>query len=518
MSLGLLLLMGSGSWVQDEAELSKELQSALTSRETAALKSAAGGLVRLNTEAAAKQLLRALGSVQPQDEQNYWIVVRALASFTSREALAPVAEYMAGRKGTASARDIMFMMLGNECEAVGVVLAAVIERGSEDLQEMAINHAASVRSPDAMDALINALEQADKRKRPELVARVHRVLVILTGVDYGSSATNWRGWWEKQRPNGLPKPGEAKAASGGGTAVETLDPKRGDEFKRLKGPIVVIKGECKSGGHGLDHNYDHIENTLAKMGIAHTVITKEQFEEASFKTDDKMVILINCHYWRFHCRCPNCYNGSGGRQGAKTGPRSATCPPNCAHDQDFYKMSDAGVAKLVNFVSKGGYLFTEDWQLEEILERAWGGQVQHADYLTDQTVSVYPQPGNTSHPYLRRIFAKPPKPKAGGGTTSEAEFETLKHEWKIDQDSPSIQVKSSAVKILMISPALEQSNKGNGAVAITFKHVKGQVLHVLSHFGKQKSTEDEYALQNLMLNFILEASEVWNLTHQPKKP
>ena len=35
----------------------------------------------------------------------------------------------------------------------------------------------------------------------------------------------------------------------------------------------------------------------------------------------------------------------------------------------------------------------------------------------------------------------------------------------------------------------------------------GRVMYVLSHFGKQKSKKDEYALQNLLLNFLLEASE-----------
>ena len=31
--------------------------------------------------------------------------------------------------------------------------------------------------------------------------------------------------------------------------------------------------------------------------------------------------------------------------------------------------------------------------------------------------------------------------------------------------------------------------------------------HVLSHFGKQNSEDDEFALQNLMLNFLIEANE-----------
>ena len=35
----------------------------------------------------------------------------------------------------------------------------------------------------------------------------------------------------------------------------------------------------------------------------------------------------------------------------------------------------------------------------------------------------------------------------------------------------------------------------------------GRVVHVLSHFGKQQSQDDEYALQNLLLNFLIEANE-----------
>ena len=35
----------------------------------------------------------------------------------------------------------------------------------------------------------------------------------------------------------------------------------------------------------------------------------------------------------------------------------------------------------------------------------------------------------------------------------------------------------------------------------------GRVLYVLSHFGKQESNEDEYALQNLLINFLVEAAD-----------
>ena len=39
------------------------------------------------------------------------------------------------------------------------------------------------------------------------------------------------------------------------------------------------------------------------------------------------------------------------------------------------------------------------------------------------------------------------------------------------------------------------------------KMTGGRVLYVLSHFGKQKSSEDEYSMQNLLINFLIEAYE-----------
>ena len=35
----------------------------------------------------------------------------------------------------------------------------------------------------------------------------------------------------------------------------------------------------------------------------------------------------------------------------------------------------------------------------------------------------------------------------------------------------------------------------------------GRVVYVLSHFGKQESTADEHSLQNLLINFLVEANE-----------
>jgi hypothetical protein len=91
------------------------------------------------------------------------------------------------------------------------------------------------------------------------------------------------------------------------------------------------------------------------------------------------------------------------------------------------------------------------------------------------------------------------------------------------------------VVTLLTSPELQKTAGGDDAVAITFgveptptgggskksaavatgaelsqdrKTMKGgRVVYVLSHFGKQESTSDEHSLQNLLINFLVEANE-----------
>jgi len=202
-------------------------------------------------------------------------------------------------------------------------------------------------------------------------------------------------------------------------------------------------------------------------------------------------------------------------------------------------MGPAGLDKIRRYVDGGGYLFTEDWALREILSVKFKEFVDVGTFLSEMEVNVYPKPGAGSHPYLRNIFTRP-KPKAvqqRGGTVSEgsdADFERIEHTWKIDKDSPAIKITSPAkVTTLIYSKDVGTASKSSDAVAVTFvvnpksggpgggdpvatgapieqdrtKMTGGRVLHVMSHFGKQKSTTDEYTIQNLLLNFLIEASE-----------
>jgi hypothetical protein len=201
------------------------------------------------------------------------------------------------------------------------------------------------------------------------------------------------------------------------------------------------------------------------------------------------------------------------------------------HDPTRFVLGQPGRDKIKKFVEGGGYLFSEDWILEEILQLVWPTHVKAGAYLKEQDVAVLPKTGSGSHPYLRKIFVKPPTNKTGQGTSVEEDVSKIDHEWHIDQDSPAITiVDKNKVQTLLFSETvgIQADKNGSDAVAITFmpgmsaspdvasgqnrETLKGgRVVHVLSHFGKQGQKDagqkGESTLLNLMVNFLNEASE-----------
>lgn len=217
------------------------------------------------------------------------------------------------------------------------------------------------------------------------------------------------------------------------------------------------------------------------------------------------------------------------------------CPIN-KHETVSYVLGEKGVKKIKKYVEGGGYLFAEDWCMEDFVEKAFGDYIRHGSVRgKDEEIPVIPAPGSMTHPYMKKIFFKGYKPKEGGsgGTVSEDELKEVVHTWKIDAETRTIKiVDPKKVVTLLTSPELEKYAQGDDAVAVTFtvgggdkrppvatsgeiqqdreKLTGGRVLYVLSHFGKQKKAEDEYSLQNLMINFLTEAY-VRKMGKAPKK-
>ncbi|MEM7264035.1 MAG: hypothetical protein AAF488_18765, partial [Planctomycetota bacterium] len=200
---------------------------------------------------------------------------------------------------------------------------------------------------------------------------------------------------------------------------------------------------------------------------------------------------------------------------------------------------------------RGGFLFTEDWVLTEAVAPVWPKLVAVGKVLEEDNVEIRPAKGQTTHPFLRGVFVPPLKlddfdwdddeddwdedededkekydptveddetdvEGGGSGSTGVGEdpeeqseqfedpvIDLVKHEWKIDNESNAIDVRSKKVATLITSRDL-RAKGASPAVAITFGHGRGKVLHVLSHFGKQSSSENEATIENLLINFLIE--------------
>jgi len=221
------------------------------------------------------------------------------------------------------------------------------------------------------------------------------------------------------------------------------------------------------------------------------------------------------------------------------------CPGSEPHIIHSSKLSDKAIKKIKVFMESGGYLFTENWQIEEIIERAFKGTIASTKFLPEKTVKIAPYPGEVLHPYLKYVFEVPPvqidlvdstgmtKTLIPGTFYSEAQ-------WKIDKQSPNIKVlKNDKVTILIASQELAKKEQNEGAVAVTFpvkretdKSSQGeQVLHIMGRLAKfsvvqsmgydkidmtvgQKNIADEFTLQNLLVNFLEDCAA----RHQAQKP
>jgi len=301
----------------------------------------------------------------------------------------------------------------------------------------------------------------------------------------------------------------------------------------LKSAKVLVLGAASGCKCGHDHDLDHIDKVTQQMGLKTEVVNKLEFEKMDdSKLFEYVAVLGNCTHIREHCVCPLC----------KPGPYSkdrlfqCVCPEN-KHENAKYTLSEKGCQKLRRYVEAGGYLFAEDWAMEDYVQKAFSEYVIIGTVRPkDETVSVFPKAGASSHPYLKKIFSAPPSDRQKGMTVTSDDLDKIAHQWKIDKETRTVHVRDAArVVTLLTSPDLQKNANGDDAVAITFgveptptgggskknasvstgaelsqdrKTMKGgRVVYVLSHFGKQESTSDEHSLQNLLINFLVEANE-----------
>ncbi len=526
---------------QDLEQAKKELNEAHQKGDYNGVSDAIKKIAKVNNTEAVKVLVEYSDSKVGQSEDLYWLVSSAFASFTAKGALEEVAKYILRHKGRTISTDVMFLLQGNVSYELIHLLRNILKEGNEDLKLMAIDRFVATGNMAAVKDLIDALNR--ESSDTAVNHAIFKALRDLTGQDAGKTAKDWENWFKK---------GDIKIVkhtnndNKTGTILDEIDITRKVPIENLqnldKGFIVVLTaGQCKCGKGS--HDYDYIQKVLTKMQIPYTIITKQDLEDGKIDLRGRLALISNCTRWKGHCICPTCKPGVENVGGM----RAFKCVGCDKHDMYEHKLSDKAVQKISDFVVGGGYLVAEDWNLEEIVLRAFPGVLGNLTgndgkpiYGKSDQVPIRPFWGNAHHPYLQKMFFKPIKEKEEDsvktGLVPEPEVKKVDYDWQIDDDSPILTVNSHLVRVLLTSPKLSKDFNGFGAVALTFgvspnvtggvidtletrdlrKMRGGRVLFALSHFGKQKSKDDELTLHNMLLNFLLEASERYHLNKNKK--
>ncbi|MEJ2293574.1 MAG: hypothetical protein P8Y23_02265, partial [Candidatus Lokiarchaeota archaeon] len=173
--------------------------------------------------------------------------------------------------------------------------------------------------------------------------------------------------------------------------------------------------------------YDKIELVLDLINIPYVLIQPGDFDKINLRSDQ--ILIINC-------------------------PGEIT----------------EGLSKIKNFVKKGGFLFTTDWALLNVLEKIFPKLVRYNKKPTaDDCVRV--EVVDKSNKFLEGLF--------------QGEADPI---WWLESSSYPIEIlDSDKVKILVTSREMKEKY-GEAPIVITFDYGdSGTVLHMTSHYYLQKS-------------------------------
>lgn len=531
-------------------ELKKLVQQAALSGDAASLAEVLRTIGKMPGREPAAAVLSSASSLSRGPDDIYWFLLQGVAGFKGPDAFTEMGEFVVRYRSKPISRDLLNSLRKCKSKYVNRVIRRVLADCPADMQLMAVDIAAEVPVRRTVDILLPVLAREDLKdrggKKPETALKLAIIsaLEALTKQTFGNSLINWQGWWANAREQGLKViRDEADDHTPTTGLARPLDPVRARQFLGLEqmpaGSVLVIKGPTAANGN--DTNFDHIEHLLQRIRIPHEVVEKGELENPSFRLDGVAAIFVNCTQIHKFCQSP------GHTAGAYTGKRLHRCEGPAPHDTVQFKMKQEAIEKLVKFVERGGYLFTEDWGLVEILEIGFSKFLRSGTALEGGDVGVRPERGMTAHPLLRGVFVPPVdisalrrkyyededddedleeydpsveddpgdvdvdrgKTAVGEGDATSIEeigdpdIRLVQHRWKIDKESPALDIRSKKVLVLIDSQELEIAC-GEGAVAVTFPLKKGRVVHVLSHFGKQTSSDNEATIENLLVNFLLQ--------------
>ncbi|MFP6738270.1 MAG: hypothetical protein VCD34_05970 [Planctomycetota bacterium] len=558
-------LGGSPASGDDSRDALKTVLKSLRAGDAKALEASLEGIIEVGGKKSIAGLLKLTNSVPLGSQTVYWSLLEGISSFVDKPALGELGSYIYKNKSKAIARDLLHALQTSRTRNVVYALSPIIRKGPDSLRLKAIKKLARVRNHEAVDVLVEVVEIEEKKSREEhtaVMVAAAEGLTMITGQQFGTSAVNWGGWWKTNKDKPLRVSSHGNSSQATGTVVDHLSGLRKKGFigleKAPKKGIVVISAVYKKKIRR-DLNNDHMEEVLRRMGIPHTVVHREDFDK--FDLRETGAILINCAQSNKFCICPTCKPG-GNRNNRLY--RCTGCDKHIVFDPSLTADS---VEKIKKFVLAGGFVFSEDWIVKEFVEKAFPKFIEAGFKLPDHNVTIAPVRGMATHPYLEGIYVAREENEAdnfdfglndledddgtadsdegedeggekgrtivvkrGDDHTIAPELRKIRHNWQIDDESFDLTIKNRARVVSLLGSSdvkprsADDKKKPISIVALAFRPGSGKlasigvgksktppgtpgvVVQVLSHFGKQHSDSDEFSLQNLLLNFLIDSN------------
>ncbi len=469
LALAVVLAIAGFVFADDRSEAEHALEKAIGSQNAGEAKQAFAAATKAGDLRAAKLIVSEALKLRGLDAHEQ--LLEAVKGITEEAGVKELAE-AAHKSPQVDLRYILVEGLARQgSDAAQKAVCEALDDKDDTVSTIAARSIREMKTPETIERLIARFEKAESRPQEASLGReINGALVGITGMEL-NGAGEWKSWWKDHKTGWKPSDkAEAKAQGEGETSVDRLRKLRPEDahtIERLSDDdVIVVKGHS-----------DQIEQVLAAIKIHHKEIAAEELKNT--KLDPKSILVLNC----------NSRNNPYG---------------------------EAEFAKIRDFVDRGGYLFTSDWQLEFLMSKVFPGSITLDKKIGKDNliVPIRPAPG-CKHPFLRDVFPM---------TTWDQD----KFVWHMDGHSELIKILSPGVTTLIESPEL-QGKFQNAAVGVTFRWhnnavVTGQggktatggkgpeapqggcVLHVLGHFKhqKDKNSGDHFALQQLLLNFFLE--------------
>lgn len=343
----------------------------------------------------------------------------------------------------------------------------LVEAASKDkdmpIRVLAIRLLGKRKTKSAVKALIPLLIELEGEDDSERLQReINGALSNLTGEDL-TVGEDWQNWWSSHENDFSPKGEDGKTAERG-NLLDRMAKDRPAELKTLTrmkgGQLVVVKGN------------DKVQLALKALDLKYEEVERPELEKMKLDPVNQIVLL------------------------------------NCPGSKSF---SEEGIQQIRKFVAEGGYLFCSDWELGKTLAKAFPEACQflkESPRGDTKDVKIFPFPQGAEHPLMRDVFPLNTFTTAGFAWKLEGRSHLAKMTPGIVPLISCPDIKDQGTTMVAFTFAFTAKQGGRPVTGSAIKKLKrppGQVLWVSSHFKLQKDPEgDGYALQQLLLNFILE--------------